>query len=155
RDFRLGLRQLRRSPGFSAVVILSLALGIGANAAIFNLVHAVLLESLPVANPEQLYRVGNEPTCCVMTGLQGDYSLFSYLFYRHLQDHTPQFSELAAFQAGARRFSLRRAGSADPAVAASQQFISGNYFRMFGLQAAAGRLITPDDDRPSAAPVAV
>ena len=155
RDLRLGMRQLRRSPGFSAVVVLSLALGIGANAAIFTLVHAVLLESLPVAHPEQLYRLGNDDSCCVIGGLQGEYSIFSYPFYRELRDHTPQFSELAAFQAGARSFSLRRAGIADPAVAASQQFVTGNYFSMFGLHAAAGRLITLDDDRAGAPPVAV
>jgi macrolide transport system ATP-binding/permease protein len=155
RDFRLAFRQLRRSPGFSAVVVLSLALGIGANAAIFTLVHAVLLESLPVAHPEQLYRLGNDDNCCVIGGLQGDYSIFSFLFYREMRDHTPQFNELAAFQAGARSFSLRRAGSSDPAVAASQQFVTGNYFTMFGLHAAAGRLIALDDDRPGAAPVAV
>ena len=156
RDLRLALRQLRRSPGFSAVVVLSLALGIGANTAIFTLVHAVLLQPLPVSNPEQLYRLGDDDNCCVLGGLQGNYSIFSHPFYKELRDHTPRFTNLAAFQAGLRNVSVRRAGSgSQPAEARIGQFVSGNYFTTFGVGAAAGRLLLPEDDALAAAPVAV
>jgi predicted permease len=155
RDVRLALRQLRRSPGFAAVVVLSLALGIGANTAIFTLVHAVLLQRLPVTHPEQLYRLGDDDNCCVIGGLQGKYSIFSHPFYQELRDHTPQFSELAAFQAVTRNISVRRSDSSAVAEARFGQFVSGNYFATFGVGTLAGRAIAPADDTPRAAPVAV
>jgi len=153
RDVRLALRQVRRSPAFSAVIVLSLALGIGANAAIFTLVHTILVQQLPVSNPEQLFRLGDEGTCCVYGGLQGKFSIFSYPLYKELRDHTPQFSQLAAFQAGLRSVSVRREGSSQAADARIGQFISGNYFTTFGVAPAAGRLIVPEDDAPGAPPV--
>ena len=67
-NVRLALRQFRKSPGFAATVILTIALGIGANTAIFTLVHAILLKSLPVANPASLYRIGDRDDCCVNGG---------------------------------------------------------------------------------------
>jgi predicted permease len=155
RDVRLALRQLRRSPGFTVVVTLSLALGIGANTAVFTLVHAILLESLPVSHPDQLYRLGDSGACCVITGLQGRHSIFSYPFYKELRDHTPQVSELAAFQATSRNISVRRNGTSEPAAARLGQFVSGNYFALFGARAAAGRVLTVADDAPAAPPVAV
>src|SRR5882724_3975833 len=99
RDICFGVRSLCKSPGFSAVVVLTLTLGIGANTAIFTFVNAVMLESLPVPNPTQLYRLGDNNNCCVMTGTQNDGSfvLYSYPLYEHLRDHTPEFTELAAF----------------------------------------------------------
>jgi len=155
RDLRLALRQLRRSPGFASVVILSLALGIGANTAIFTVVHSVLLQSLPVAHPERLFRVGDGDNCCVIGGLQGSYSIFSFPLYRQLRDHTPQFSDLAAFEAGPRNVSVRRGGSSAPAQARVTQFVSGNYFATFGVGAATGRTLAPSDDSPGAPPVVV
>jgi len=137
------------------VVILSLALGIGANTAIFTLVHAILLQSLPVAHPEQLYRLGNSGACCEISGVQSNHSIVSYPFYVELCDHTPQFAELAAFQAVPRNISVRRIGSRGAAAARFGQFVSGNYFAMFGVTAAAGRLMTAEDDRPGAPAVAV
>src|SRR5882762_7592117 len=70
RDVRLGVRTLLKSPGFTAVVVLTLALGIGANTAIFTLIDAVMLKALPVPSPEQLYRLGDNNNCCVMVGTQ-------------------------------------------------------------------------------------
>lgn len=111
-DLRVGLRRLWKSPGFTTVVVLSLALGIGATTAIFTLIDAVMLESLPVANPKQLYRLGDNNNCCVMTGTQNDGSfvLYSYPLYQHLRDHTPEFKQLAAFGSFLSDLSIRRLG---------------------------------------------
>ncbi len=159
RNVRYALRQMMKAPGFTVTAVLTLALGIGANAAIFTLVHAVLLRSLPVAHPEQLVRVGDNDDCCVNGGIPGDndYSIFAYDLYEHLRDHTPEFEQVAAMRAGFGMGSVtarREAGSA-PAAPASGEYVSGNYFLLFQLKAAAGRLLVPADDRPGAAMVAV
>src|ERR1043166_6804156 len=99
-DIRYAMRQFAHAPGFTATAVLTLALGIGATTAIFTLVHAVLLRSLPVAKPSELYRVGDVENCCVNGGMQDDWSLFSYDKYKTFRDNTPGFSEHAAFQAG-------------------------------------------------------
>ncbi len=153
-DLRYAFRRLRLSPGFAAVCIITLALGIGANTAIFTLVDAVMLKSLPVADPGQLYRVGNADNCCV-EGWQGDWDLYSYDLYKQLRAHTPQLSPMAAFQAAPESTSVRRSGASGPAEAYTSEFISGHYFSTFGIGAFAGRVITPSDDRPASAPVAV
>jgi predicted permease len=155
-DFKLALRQFRKSPGFAATVILTISLGIGANVAIFTLVHAILLSSLPVANPATLYRIGDLDDCCVNGGWEnddGDFDLFSYDLYRHFQDSTPEFEQLAAFESGHNMMNVR-AGTAT-AKAETGEYVSGNYFSTFGLEAYAGRMLVPSDDVPGAAPVAV
>src|SRR4030081_1627578 len=93
-DVRYGLRGLRRSPGSTAVAVLTLALGIGANTAIFTLVHAVMLKSLPVANPDELYSLGDFQTCCDTTSRQDNVTLYSYPLYKQLREDTPEFSHL-------------------------------------------------------------
>jgi predicted permease len=155
RDLRFGLRQLRRSPAFAAVTIITLALGIGANTAIFTLVDAVMLKSLPVSNPNELYRLGDNDNCCVNGGFQDDWALFSYAQYRQFRDHTPEFSQMAAFQAFTLDLSVRRSGATGPAEPFVGEFISGNYFSTFGLGAFAGRVFSPEDDKPNAVPAAV
>ncbi len=155
-DLKLALRQFQKSPGFAATVILTISLGIGANTAIFTLVHAILLTSLPVANPASLYRIGDLDDCCVNGGFindNGDFDLFSYDLYRHFQNSTPEFEQLAAFQSGHDTMNVR-AGTAT-AKAETGEYVSGNYFSTFGLGAFAGRLLQPADDAPGAAPVAV
>jgi predicted permease len=154
-DVRYAVRHLRLSPGFAAVCIATLALGIGANVAIFTLVDAVLLKSLPVADPGALYRLGNADNCCVEGGMQDSWDLYSYDLYKELRDHTPQFSQMAAFQAAPQSISVRRSGDSGPAQAYTGEFVSGNYFSMFGVGAFAGRVITPSDDAASATPTAV
>jgi macrolide transport system ATP-binding/permease protein len=101
-DVTYALRQLRKAPGFSLPAVLTPALGIGANAAIFTLVHAVLLQNLPVSDPKTLVRVGDTNDCCDLGGIPDgdDYALFSYDLYKHLRDNTPEFEHLAAMQAG-------------------------------------------------------
>ena len=86
-DLRFAVRQLRKAPGFTLTVLMTLALGIGANAAIFTLVNAVLLKNLPVSDPKRLVRVGDKADCCVGTGLSrgGDVSLFSTDSYEQLK----------------------------------------------------------------------
>lgn len=155
-DLRYGFRQLRRSPGFTTVAVLTLALGIGANTAIFTLVDAVMLKSLPVANPSQLWRLGDNNNCCVMTGTQkgGSFVLYSYPLYQSLRDHTPEFIQLAAFKPNVSDLSVRRrvASTASPYKG---EYVSGNYFAMFGVRAFAGQLLAPIDDSLSAPRVAV
>ena len=89
-DVRYALRRIAANKTFSALAILSLALGIGANAAIFTLVGAVMLKSLPVASPKELYRLGNVENYCVTGGLQDSWALYSYTLYQQFRDHTPE-----------------------------------------------------------------
>src|SRR6201997_1841169 len=153
-DLRFAVRQLRKTPGFTATAVLTLALGIGANAAVFTLVNAILLKDLPVADPKALVKLGNEFMCCVGFGHRddGDYALFSTAAYEHLKKNTPEFEELAAMQAGFtfRPVVIRRGGTSENARSVMGEFVSGNYFRTFGLKPEAGRLLTDADDVPGA-----
>jgi len=155
KDIRYALRQFLHAPVFTATAVLTLALGIGATTAIFTLVHAVLLNSLPVAKPGELYRIGDNENCCVNGGFQDDWSLFSYDKYKTFRDNTPGFAELAAMQSGNTLTGVRRSGSNEPAQSLLSEFVSGNYFSMFGIGPFAGRVISPEDDRKGAPPVAV
>ena len=152
-DTRFALRQLIQSKGFTATAVLTLALGIGANSAIFTLVNAVMLKSLPVKDPAQLYRLGDTDDCCVVGGYRTRTSIYSYPFYLYLRDHTPEFAELAAFQASTGGVGVRR--GVGPSQPYDDKYVSGNYFTMLGVKAYAGRVLAPSDDRPGAAPVAV
>jgi hypothetical protein len=144
-DLRYALRRLHKAPAFTIATVLTLALGIGATTAVFTLVHAVLLKSLPVSKPDELYRLGKESRCCYFGGYSqtGGFSLVSYELYTHLRDKTPGFIELAAFSAGQTPFGVRRAGKTDPAESYPGEFVSGNYFAMFGIAAYAGRRNEP------------
>lgn len=157
RDTRHSLRRLRMTPAFTVTSVLTLALGIGATTSIFTLAYAVLMKSLAVANPGELYRLGKEARCCYWGGYSQDkeFSLVSYDLYKHLRDNTAGFAELAAFQASQALFGVRRADRPEAAQSYPGEFVSGNYFAMFGIGAYAGRTITPQDDQPSATPVTV
>src|SRR6266480_491247 len=116
-DLRYAVRRLAKSPGFTAAVVLTLALGIGATTSIFTLVHAVLLKSLPVAKPGELYRMGREARCCYWGGYsqEKEFSLVSYDLYKYFRDNTKGFAELAAFSPSEPLFGVRRSGSSQAA----------------------------------------
>ena len=149
-DVHYALRQLRKTPGFTVTVLLTLALGIGANAAIFTLVNSVLLKKLPVADPKMLVRLGDNNDCCVTGGTKGDgnYGMFSTDTYQQMKKNLPEFGELAGIQAGFhfRPVTVRRDGTGVEPKSVMGEFVSGNYFRTFGLKPRAGRLLGDTDD---------
>ncbi|HEX4008040.1 MAG TPA: ABC transporter permease [Acidobacteriaceae bacterium] len=154
-DIAYALRQMRLSPVFTLTAMLTLALGIGATTAIFSLINTVMLKSLPVTDPSSLYRIGDGGDCCVEGGPQDNWGMFSYPFYQLMKKNTPEFEELAAFQAGSQPVSVRR-GEADRASKPLRtEFVTGNYFSTFGLGSFAGRTLAPADDQPSSSPVAM
>jgi predicted permease len=143
------------APVFTAAATLTLALGIGGTTAIFTIIHAVMLRSLPVSDPALLYRIGDGDDCCVQGGPQDRWGMFSFPLYERLKAQTPEFEEVAAFQAGGHRLSVRREGSALAAKSLRSEYVTGNYFSTLGVKAFGGRLLSPNDDKPSAAPVVV
>ena len=158
-DLGYALRQLRKTPGYTITALLTLALGIGANSAIFTLVNAILLHNLPVVDPNALVRIGDKDDCCVNRGWNdaGDYSLFSTDTYDMFKKSLPEFEELAAMESGYawRPLTVRRAGTQTVAKSVMGTFVSGNYFRLFGLSPAAGRLLSDADDQKGAPLTAV
>ena len=157
-DLRDALRQLRKAPGFAATVVVTLALGIGATTAIFTLVHQVMLKSLPVTKPNELWRIGDKIRCCNWGGYtqgdDGDFALFSWQAYRHFRENTPEFTDLAALQAGNSPLGVRR-GSQAQTDTFNGQHVSGNFFRTLGIQPWIGRLMSDADDQENAPLVAV
>jgi macrolide transport system ATP-binding/permease protein len=158
-DLAYAFRQLRKTPGFTATVLLTLALGIGANSAVFTLINAILRSNLPVTDPKTLIRIGDKNSCCVNSGWNddGDYSLFATDTYYMFKKNLPEFEELAAMESGYawRPVTVRRAGPQTVAKSVMGTFVSGNYFRVFGLSPAAGRLFMDADDQKGASIAAV
>ncbi|HXN96831.1 MAG TPA: ABC transporter permease [Candidatus Acidoferrales bacterium] len=154
-NFRYALRQFRLSPVFTVAAILTLALGIGGTTAIFTLIHAVMLRSLPVSDPGRLYRVGEGDDCCVEGGPQDRWGMFSFPLYERLKAEAPEFEEVTAFQAGRWRLGVRRQGIESVARSLRSEYVTGTYFSTLGVRAFGGRVFTPDDDKPAAPPVAV
>ena len=153
RDFTLSIRMLRRNSLFTAVVVISLALGIGANTAIFTLIDAVLIKSLPVRDPDGLVILGDAKGQGVVIGETGSFYAYSYDLYKHLQN-TKVFEGLSAVNAASdTRVRLRQGIQA--AEPARVKFVSGNYFQVLGVNAGLGRTIADSDDSASAPPVAV
>src|SRR6266481_1942635 len=124
-NFRYALRQFRLSPVFTAAAILTLALGIGGTTAIFTLIHAVMLRSLPVSDPGRLYRVGDGDDCCVEGGPQDRWGMFSFPLFERLKAETPEFEEVAAFQAGRGRMSVRRQGVESVSRPLRSEYVTG------------------------------
>ena len=154
-DVRYALRQLRHAPTFTLTALLTLAIGIGATTAIFTLTQAIMLKSLPVADPAQLYRIGDTSECCVEGWEDDDWSLFSYQLYQRLAAAAPEFEETTAFQAAPGIYSIRQQAKDREARPLRAEYVSGSYFHVFGLGAFAGRVITNSDDQRSAPPVAM
>jgi predicted permease len=143
-DLRYAVRMLRKSPAFAAIAVLSLALGIGANTAIFSLINAVLLQALPVQNPEQLVRLTH-------ANLRNARSTsFPYPFYRELRDHATVFTGVVCQSDVELGLSVN--GGTEQV---SGEFVSGNYFEVLGIKPYIGRLFAPDDERLGGRPVAV
>ena len=157
-DVRYGLRQLRRRPAFTAVIVLSLALGIGANTSTFTLIHDLLLKSLPVHDPQQLVSFGAANGGGVIAGLSpGAWDLFSYNFYKQIETQDAVFNGVCAFGSFPVSVRVRKAG---PAAGLPELAISGlvstNYFRVLGVDSVLGRTIGPSDAGASGRkPVAV
>jgi putative ABC transport system permease protein len=137
-DLRAGLRTFRHNPAFTAIMILMLALGIGANTAIFSLIDAVMLRSLPVSHPEQLLQV------------RADGSVFTNPLWEQLRDRQDVFSGLFAYSQA--RFNLTAGGEAHYV---SGDWVSGGFFAALGAGASIGRTFTAADDRRGCAPTAV
>ena len=158
-DLRDAVRQLGKAPGFTATALITLALGIGATTAIFTLVDQVMLKSLPVVKPGELWRIGDKDRCCNWGGYtqgdDGDFALFSWEAYKQFRANTPEFTDLAALQAGNAPLGVRREGSQSPADTRNGEYVSGNFFRTLGVQPWIGRLMTDEDDQEGAPPVAV
>jgi predicted permease len=152
---RYAIRQFVAAPIFTAAAVLTLALGIGGTTAIFTLIHAVMLRSLPVADPAALYRIGDGDDCCVQGGPQDRWGMFSYPLVERLRAETPEFEQVAAFQAGSGRLSVRRQGVDAAAQPLRSEYVSGNYFQTLGVGAFGGRVLTMEDDRPASPPVVV
>jgi predicted permease len=154
-DVGYAVRQMRHSPVFTLTAMLTLALGIGATTSIFSLIHTVMLKSLPVSDPATLYRVGEGNDCCVNMGPEGSWGLFPYVVYQRFRAAAPEFEQMAAFQAGRELFSVRRGETDQQAKPLRSEYVSGNYFATFGIQAYAGRTLTPADDKRGAPPAAM
>ena len=152
---RYAMRQFRHSPMFVAAALLTLALGIGGTTAIFSLIHTVMMRSLPVSDPAKLYRIGQGDDCCVEGGPQDVWGLVSYPLYERLKKEVPEFEETTAFQGGRWRMAARRQGVDQAARPLRSEYIDGHYFSTLGVGAYIGRVIGPQDDKPSAAPVAM
>jgi predicted permease len=159
KDISFGLRMLIRKPAFTAIAVLTLALGIGANTAIFTLFDAILLDSLPVREPARLVLFSDDLSEGTYTGdaPTNRWPWFSYEFYKFLEKQSLPLESLCAFRMGESTVSVRFAdSSADGQIQrASTHLVSGSYFTVMGVDAAMGRMLTPEDDRPNAPPAAV
>ena len=154
-ELRYALRQFWVARVFTATAVLTLALGIGGTTAIFTLMHAVMMRSLPVGDPSRLYRIGDGDSCCVQGGPQDRWGMFSYPLFERLKADLPEFEELTAFQAGGGRVSVRRQDVDIAARPLRSEFVSGTYFTTLGVNAFGGRLFTSEQDAPASPPTVV
>jgi macrolide transport system ATP-binding/permease protein len=133
---RYAVRQLRKTPGFSLIVVGTLALGLGVNTAIFALTENVLLKSLPVRAPHELFGLGDAVLNGDTNALQDSFTLYSYPLYEHLRDHTTGVSGIAAFQSWLATVSVRTTSGSEQPRAAKAEYVSGNYFDVLGIRTA-------------------
>jgi predicted permease len=154
-ELRYALRQFWMARVFTATAVLTLALGLGGTTAIFTLLHAVMLRSLPVGDPARLYRIGDGDSCCVQGGPQDRWGMFSYPLFERLKADLPEFEDMTAFQAGGARVSVRRQDVDTASRSLRSEFVTGNYFSTLGVSAFGGRTLTAADDTPAAPPAVV
>lgn len=159
-DLRFGWRMLARNPGFTGVAIITLALGIGANTAIFSAFDAVVLKNLPVYKPDQLVLFSDIPgqgTHYSSPPPAGKLDMISYPLYQYFQEHDKSFEGLCAFRNGIDALTVKEQGSGAQAgsqIAAGKE-VSGNYFSVLGVKPILGRALTPADNREGAQPATV
>jgi uncharacterized membrane protein len=134
-ELRYALRQFWVARVFTITAVMTLALGIGGTTAIFTLVHAVMLRSLPVTDPSRLYRIGDGDSCCVQGGPQDRWGMFSYPLFERLKAELPEFEEVAAFQASGPRVSARRQDTESTSRPLRSEYVTGNYFSTLGVRA--------------------
>src|SRR5881409_3790723 len=139
-SIRYTARQFWVARVFTATAVLTLALGIGGTTAIFTLMHAVMLRSLPVGDPSRLYRIGDGDACCVQGGPQDRWGMVSFPLFERLKAEMPEFEEVTAFQAGTPRVSVRRQGIDTVPRSVRSEYVTGTYFSTLGVGAFGGRL---------------
>ncbi len=154
-EFRFGVRMLAKAPAFTAAAVVTLALGIGGTTAVFSLIHAVMLRSLPVSEPENLYRIGEGYDVGPNAELEGHWGLYSMDLYTRLKAALPEFQDVAAFEASSWGVVVRREGRNALSQSLRKEFVTGNYFRTLGIRSLVGHLISESDDRAGSPPVAV
>ena len=156
-DLRYGVRQLRKSPVLLTVAVLSLALGIGANTAIFTLINSVMLQNLPVRDPGRLVLYYDGVNTGTYSGDGFSSDMLSFPLWEYLKAHYKSFTGMSAFRQGVDRVTMHIAGSSEaaPRERATAHLVSGNYFGVMGVDPAIGRVLRPSDDTPAATPVAV
>ncbi|HLY41607.1 MAG TPA: ABC transporter permease [Terracidiphilus sp.] len=147
KDAHYGFRQIRRSPGLSIVAILSLALGIGANTAIFTVINDLLLKRLPVRDPQMLVSFGDgSDDGIIASSSPGPYDIFPYDFYRRIAGNTSELDGICAFSSFPTMVSVRSgSAAAGPATQAMSHLVSGTFFSVLGAQPLMGRVFHPDD----------
>jgi predicted permease len=160
KDLRYSWRGLLRRPAFTAIALVVLALGIGANTAIFTLINAVVLRPLPVNNPEELVLFSDAASEGTSTMDEGDVptgrTRFSYATLNYIREHDPSFQALSAFRSGDSRVSVRRPEApGEAAQRATAHLVSGRYFAVLGVDALHGRVLTEQDAADAAPPAAV
>jgi predicted permease len=155
RDLVYAVRRLAGARVLTLTAVLTLALGIGGTTAIFTLIHAVMLKSLPVADPARLYRIGDGDNCCVQGGPQDRWGMFSYPLFERLRAESSEFEAITAFQAGSSRLSTRRQGADDAPRPLRALYVSGTYFHTLGVGAFMGRVFSAEDDTPASSPTVV
>src|SRR4030095_2328684 len=151
-DVRYAFRNLIKRPAFTSVAVITLALGIGANTAIFTLLNAVTFKPLPVKQPQELVLFNESSGEGTSNGdpSTGEWRRFSYASYRYFLDHDQNYQGLSAFRSGESRISVSggQTQSGEAAQRASSHLVSGNYFTVLGAHAFLGRVLMPEDDKP-------